>query len=105
MVDVGGGDEWFTPTGVDEEGNFCETAEGSIRIWAMAAKTEEDKYLLHSVEPGQEGQCWCLHEKSRTEEAERWLCNAFAGLIDKYGAVHCKNVFQGDGNVRRENDC
>ena len=63
VVDVGDGDEWFTPTELDNEGNLRETAEGSLRIWAMAARTEENKYLFHLVEPGRNSQCYFSHEK------------------------------------------
>ena len=69
----------------------------------MAAKSGRGKYLFHLVEPGRDGQCYFLYEKSRTEDTKMWLDNAFVGLIDEYGAEHCRKLFKGDGNIRREN--
>ena len=108
VVDMGDGDEWFSDEATEgdnvneADGETMEKAEGSLRIWAMSAKTEEGKFLFHSVEPGRKGQCFFLHEKSRLVEAEEWLDNAFNGLLHEYGAGHCRSVLKGEGHVRRE---
>ena len=82
---MGTGNKYF-PHNTDGE----ENAGGTIRDWVMEAKTADDTYLFHSVEPGRRGQCYFLHEKERLEETKKWLDGFFDGLLQNYSADKCK---------------
>ena len=60
MVSVGMADENFNTEGEGEE-----YFDGTTRELAMAVKMDSNNYLFHSVEPGQKGQSFFLHEKDR----------------------------------------
>ena len=90
VVNVGKGGEIFTLKMGNEDGY-----DGSIREWAMNAKTADDTYLFHSVEEGRRGQCYFLHEETRKEEAEQWLDRCFNGILQEHGVDACKRILGG----------
>ena len=98
IVNAGNGDELFTSKTEDED-----RYDGSIREWAMKAKTVDNTYLFHSVKEGHRGQCYFLHEATQKEEAEQWIDKCFNGLLQQHGADECKHILGGDSHVRREN--
>ena len=71
MVDMGDGDENFN-TAVEGE----EYADGNIRDWAMEAKTTDDSYLFHLVEPGRPGQCFFYTRKTDRKRRKFGLTTA-----------------------------
>lgn len=60
VIDMGDGSELFATTSDGEE-----QSDGTIRDWAMEAKTADAIYIFHSVEPGRHGKCYFPYEKHR----------------------------------------
>ena len=79
-----------------------ETNDGSLRQWAMTARTKDNDFLFNSVKRGIRCQTYYLCDKEMANEAEEWLDATFNKILADYGANRCLKILGGIHHIRRE---